>query len=206
MLLMQRKSSENLLGFIFSPCFVYSWSFFLSLSLSCALLLPHFYWCSAVFVVFFLSFASGFLEIYCFFLYRWNCSTFDVIPLRTHVHFKATWRRGRRIFRYLLRNRKRNSPKCMEINAVIIPKSCGIKEAYHRLAVKIIFSLFWFYFILFVCFSVCDMGFFLRLMNVIIITIVDSVRLFCWLNSFHTVGPRMTNGMKQLVGLPKTDN
>ena len=33
-------------------------------------------------------------------------------------------------------NRKRKSPKCMEINAAIIPKSCDIKEAYNCITVK----------------------------------------------------------------------
>lgn len=204
MLLMQRKSSENLLGFIFYPVLCLLLEFFFvslshsvlrSLSSSFLLLLCC---CCCFFLIFRFWFSWNLLF---FFLYRWNCSTFDVIPLRTHVHFKMrlTWRRGKRIFRYLLRNRKRNSPKCMEINAVIIPKSCGIKEAYNRLAVKIIFSLFWFYFILFV--------FFFALMNVIIIIIVDSVRFFVGWKIFHTVGPWLTNGMKQLIDLPKkTDN
>lgn len=56
MLLMQRKSSGNLLGFFFFPCFVYIWSFFPSLCLYCSV---------SLFFSVSVRFASDFLEIYC---------------------------------------------------------------------------------------------------------------------------------------------
>lgn len=150
---MQRKSSGNLLGFFFFPCFVYIWSFFPSLCLYCSV---------SLFFSVSVRFASDFLEIYCLCtvgiarLLMWFLCGLYV----EFIAAKLTGRRRggrRRIFRCHW-NRKRNSPKCMEIIAAIIPKSYGIKEAYNRITVKSnAFSsvcLFWFCFCFF-SLSVC---------------------------------------------------
>lgn len=72
MLLMQRKSSGNLLGFFFFPVPLFTFGVFFP-SLSLLLCFVFFCFCSFCF-----WFSWNLL-----FVYRWNCSTFDVIPLRT---------------------------------------------------------------------------------------------------------------------------
>lgn len=203
MLLMQRKSSGNLLGFFFSPCLCLHLEFFSSSS-ALSVSLPFVSCCFFRFSSVCFWFSWNLL-----FVYRWNCSTFDVIPLRTLRGIrrsKIDRQRDcgrRRIFRCHW-NRKRNSPKCIEIIAAIIPKSYGIKEAYSRITVKsnafsslfVYLRRFCFYFSLYLFLHsvwVCGMVFFTA--NTIIpCIIVDSMWVFrffllvyCLLRNVHTV-------------------